>query len=415
MFDSHDTLVIDLKRHNAAAFSRIQTECQALALRPGWRSSREAYLTTGGVGWHWNHNPPKPKKRVKPSPPLPPAPGKADARRTVSHYLKGPGYMAWDYVWELLKEILSLPKLELVRVYLNAYPYGCDTGVHRDSEHPDEVTIVLPVHEDWHVDYGGETAILDDRGEVVRAVLPMPGRAFVFRSALQHAARPLARSCSIVRRVAVFKCGVWPVDMPIRSRAPDDLEQPFTALEPFAHAEQLTGRQRIAAAATWLSRSPAAYWPHGRTNFAAHLTTTALYLDALGADETTVMAGLAHAVFGTQHYRRRLLDPIRDRALAESIFGAEATALALRFASIDRKALATWGEHLTAGVPAPPEGIQIPRHANAPEPGDEMHLETIDDLERLLLIESANLLTMTPDPTQGALATNIAAASNGAS
>lgn len=44
-----------------------------------------------------------------------------------------------------------------------------------------------------------------------------------------------------------------------------------------------------------------------------------------------------------------------------------------------------------------------------------MHLETIDDLEQLLLIESANLLTMTPDPTQGALATNIAAAASSSS
>ena len=405
-----DTLVIDVKRHNPAAVARLQHECANLALRPGWRSSGHAYLTTGGLGWHWNHNPPAPKKGKTASPPLPPPPGGTTVRKTVSHHLKGEGYLAWDYVWQLIKEILQLPKLELVRVYLNAYPYGCDTGVHRDSGNPDEVTIVLAVHEDWNVDYGGETAVLDERGEVVRAVLPIPGRAFVFRSGLQHAARPVARSCPIVRRMAVFKCAVWPVDMPIRSRAPDDLEQPAASLEPFAHTAQLKGRQRLAAAATWLSRSPAANWPHGRTNFAAHLTTTALYLEALGAPRTTVMAGLAHAVFGTQHYRRRLLDPVRDRALAEAVFGRKATNLALRFASIDRKALATWGEHIRAGVPMPPDGIRIPRHANAPEPGEDMHLSGTEALEQLLLIESANLLTMTPDPTENALRKQIAAA-----
>ena len=32
-----------------------------------------------------------PKKRVTPFRPLPPAPGKTDARLTVSHYLKGSG------------------------------------------------------------------------------------------------------------------------------------------------------------------------------------------------------------------------------------------------------------------------------------------------------------------------------------
>ena len=301
MPDPTDTVVIDVKRHNPAAFSRLQQDCAKLPLLPGWRSSSHAYLTTGGLGWHWNNNPPLPPG-VTPSASLPPPPGGTTARRTVSHYLKADPYHAWDYVWKIIKDIVQLPNLELVRVYLNAYPYGCDTGVHRDSPHPDEVTIVLPAHEDWHVDYGGETAVLDHRDEVVRAVLPVPGRALVFRSNLPHASRPIARSCAIVRRVAVFKCGSWPVDVSIRSRAPDDLQQPERPLEPFANPEGLTGRQRLAAAATWLSRSPAANWPHGRTSFACHLITTALYLDALGADDTTVMAGLAHAVFGTQHY-----------------------------------------------------------------------------------------------------------------
>ena len=402
-----DTLVIDVRRHNPAAFSRLQHEAAKLPLTPGWRSSHQAYLTTGGLGWHWNHNPPPPPPDTTPAPPLPPPPGGTSGRRSVSHFLYVDPYRAWDYVWKLIKEIVQLPSLELTRVYLNAYPYGCDTGVHRDSQNPDEVTIVLAVHEDWNVDYGGETAVLDDRDEVVRAVLPIPGRAFVFRSNLRHAARPVARSCAIVRRMAVFKCAVWPVDMPIRSRAPDDLGQTVNALEPFAHAGHLKGRQRLAAAATWLSRSPAANWPHGRTNFAAHLTTTALYLEALGAPRTTVLAGLAHAVFGTQHYRRRLLDPVRDRALAEAVFGRKATKLALRFASIDRKALGAWGERIKAGVAMPTDGVRIPRHANPPDPGEDIHLPDTDALEQLLLIESANLLTMTPDPTENALPDNV--------
>ena len=398
MLDPNDTLVIDVKRHNPAAFSRMQSDCADLPLKPGWRSSSHAYLTAAGVGWHWNNNPPPPPG-VTPSPALPPPPNSAFGRATVSHHLKAEPYRAWDYMWQILKEVLQLPRLELVRVYLNAYPFGCDTGVHQDSAYEDEVTIVLPVHEDWHVDYGGETAVVDERDEIGRAVLPVPGRAFIFRSALRHAARPVSRSCSIVRRVAVFKCGSWPVDMPIRSRAPDDLEQPNKPLEPFAHLASLSGTARLAAAATWLSRTPAATWPHGKTNFASHLTTTALYAHALGADETTMFAALAHAVFGTQHYRRRLLDPVRDRALAEQVFGKDATALALRFSSVDREALTTWKTILSNGGTAPADGIRLDRHANAPEAGNPIHLDDLKDLERLLIIEAANFLTMTPDPT----------------
>ena len=121
-------------------------------------------------------------------------------------------------------------------------------------------------------------------------------------------------------------------------------------------------------------------------------------LQALGADETTVLAGLAHAVFSTQHYRRILLDPVRDRAFANAIIGPDAVDLALRSASLDRMVLATWGECLSAGAPPPQDGIRIPRHAHAPEPGGPHHLETTHELEQLVVIEAANPMSFSTTP-----------------
>ena len=111
------------------------------------------------------------------------------------------------------------------------------------------------------------------------------------------------------------------------------------------------------------------------------------------------MAALAHAVFGTEHYRRVLLDPIRDRHLANALFGREGTALALEWASLDRKSLATWSDRISAGAPTPAEGMTIERHPHAPEPGDAVQVTNVDEFERFLLIEAANHLSMTPDPT----------------
>ena len=57
----------------------------------------------------------------------------------------------------------------------------------------------------------------------------------------------------------------------------------------------------------------------------------------------------------------------------------------------------------------PEDGVRIPRHPNAPEPGGEIDLKRPRDLEQLLLIESANFLTMTPDPTENALPDKVTA------
>ena len=103
-------------------------------------------------------------------------------------------------------------------------------------------------------------------------------------------------------------------------------------------------------------------------------------------------------VFSTQHYRRILLDPVRDGALADAIFGPDAVDLALRSASLDRRVLATWGERLSAGAPPPQHGIRIPRHAHAPEPDGPIHLETIYELQQLIVVEPANPMSLSTTP-----------------
>ena len=85
---------------------------------------------------------------------------------------------------------------------------------------------------------------------------------------------------------------------------------------------------------------------------------------------------------------------------------------ALLFASIDRNALAEWGRRLADGTPVPAGGITLQGWPGAPAPGDSVRLNAVN-IEALLIMEAANGLTVTPDPTESALsnpATEAAAA-----
>jgi len=43
---------------------------------------------------------------------------------------------------------------------------------------------------EWKPEWGGETVFFDEEGDAKIVALPKPGRAVVFRGAVQHSARP---------------------------------------------------------------------------------------------------------------------------------------------------------------------------------------------------------------------------------
>jgi SM-20-related protein len=94
-----------------------------------------------------------------------------------------------------------------IRVYALGHAFGGGGGVHRDNdEDPTLHSFVYYAHRQWDRDWGGETVFFDPSGrDIVQAVQPVPGRITYFLGDVEHAARPPARECPVLRSVYVFK------------------------------------------------------------------------------------------------------------------------------------------------------------------------------------------------------------------
>jgi len=115
-------------------------------------------------------------------------------------------------LWNIIKERSELDRA-LLRVYVNGYTYGTDGYAHIDDiwikktfgEDALSETSVVYLNENWHVDWGGETVMFDEQGDVTASVVPRYGRIFTFDSSILHTARPVSRACTVLRKVIVFK------------------------------------------------------------------------------------------------------------------------------------------------------------------------------------------------------------------
>ena len=388
-----DSLVVDLMKIEPRVVLDAMRGSASRGILPHWNSSGTA---TGASQWHYNHSP-KPPATLGCR--LPPSPESGEARHSVTENVNRRGYRDWAAVWECAKRLLQIPRgCELLRIYQNTYPYGADGCVHTDSNASDEVTMCLFLHPTWDTDWGGESVLLDPQGEIHRAVLPRPGRLFAFRSATPHAARPTARAAVPARTVLVLKMGPWPVRQPVALAAPDAvtharIRRPSAepAYEGMAINDTDDGTRR-ALAIQWVLESRALRTPHGRTSLGAHLVTTAAWLQSWNTSEATVLGGLGHALCGTQTFRPRCFDPVKDRLEIEAVLTPEGTAMALAFASCDRS-------ELEALIRNPPDGagpFTLKRDPHGPEGAAEFGplLVTSEMLEGLIYIQAANQLSL---------------------
>jgi hypothetical protein len=79
----------------------------------------------------------------------------------------------------------------------NLQVYGQDGTAHKDDFISDgtDRTILLYCHHEWKEEWGGALEILNDDGEVIESVLPLPGRVVYLDSSVLHRARaPLVKN-----------------------------------------------------------------------------------------------------------------------------------------------------------------------------------------------------------------------------
>jgi hypothetical protein len=87
---------------------------------------------------------------------------------------------------------------------------------------------------------------------------------------------------------------------------------------------------------------------HAGGSLYVHLHRVAKRLTTLGASDTVVLAGLAHAAYGTDGFPTHLFDWQQERPVLEAVIGPEAELIVYRYGSCERET--TWrdlAEHHT--------------------------------------------------------------------
>jgi len=95
---------------------------------------------------------------------------------------------------------------EVLSISFNKSSFGTSDLVHVDSTDNNNYTILAYINPEWSVDWGGETLFYDSNlQEIVKAIIPKPGRVIIFDSTLPHSARPPQIHCPYSRCVLAIK------------------------------------------------------------------------------------------------------------------------------------------------------------------------------------------------------------------
>ncbi len=117
----------------------------------------------------------------------------------------------------------------------------------------------------------------------------------------------------------------------------------------------MTTPARISKTLAYLHGHGSAQLPHMQTTLLAHLQGTCELLSHWKAAPEVCLAGLCHAIYGTEGLPAQLEDPQHGAALAE-VIGSDAEQLVYFYASCDRRWL--YGQV----VPGAVVGVQEPAH-----------------------------------------------------
>ena len=110
------------------------------------------------------------------------------------------GYEFIVPIWEKIKNVVDV---ELERVYLNAHTFGIEPHIHTDDG---DITMIYYPRLDWKIEWGGGTAISNDKvTEIDRHLVNKGNRLIMFDAHLPHQAQPVNRLCFQLRTCVVFK------------------------------------------------------------------------------------------------------------------------------------------------------------------------------------------------------------------
>ena len=109
----------------------------------------------------------------------------------------------WDFINESLVDDGIFVKPE--RAILNLYNHGDSSWYHKDSDNPDDWTVILFLNDHWDINWGGDFSLAQDN-EIIQSFSPTPGKFIAFKSNILHAARPVSREAPYPRFGLAYQC-----------------------------------------------------------------------------------------------------------------------------------------------------------------------------------------------------------------
>ena len=281
----YDTKIFQLESADLDTLKNIRNNCYNSGMRYGWKAHTEKAYDQG----HWN------KQYLRNSTVLPYDHGRMpyiDSNQNIKT------------IWNSIQTVIG-PQ-NLLRCYINGYTFGTDGYAHIDDdwiikkygENANSQTIIVYLNDTWDIDWAGETVIFNDNKDIESSVLPKFGRVLAFDSSKLHAARPLSRYCAVLRSVLVFKT------MPdiVVSKEVDFIQ------------------------------SKTATAPHSGKTFFEHLYNTMRNLESSKANKELCLAGLFHAVYGTDFYS--FSDDSINRDIIKNLIGEYPEKLVYEFCTL---------------------------------------------------------------------------------
>jgi hypothetical protein len=280
----YNTQVFQLE-DNLNVLKNIRNDCLNSGMRYGWKANNEKAYDQG----HWN------RQYLTNSQMLPYDHGRMP-------YIDK--FQNIKTIWNSIQAVIG--QKNLLRCYVNGYTFGTDGYAHVDDNwilrdygtEANSQTIIVYLNDTWDIDWAGETVIFDDNKDIELAVLPKFGKVLAFDSSKLHAARPLSRYCAVLRSVLVFKT------MPdiVLSKEVDFV------------------------------RSKTADASHSGRTFFEHLYNTMRNLESNKANKELCLAGLFHAVYGTDFYNFN--DDSINRDIIKSLIGEYSERLVYEFCTL---------------------------------------------------------------------------------
>lgn len=120
-------------------------------------------------------------------------------------------------VWQFIATKYKLTDDNLLSVYLNGLTNGVEAHQHTDADHPNEITIICYLCENWNSHWAGETSFYSGvfsrnpadpvfyTHDIEKTVIPRYNRVVIFNSEITHGVHPISKTFKGLRKTLMFK------------------------------------------------------------------------------------------------------------------------------------------------------------------------------------------------------------------